>query len=219
MISQNSTRATPTEPAETFPSVKQLNESALTSTPVNVDMWDPEELGGDDAYWSFWEAARCLDCRGIVVFGALGGGGRHRDLVLDWCACSPTCVCGRTCWGNVPATTGPTMTSWYGLGSQDLEDKMEMIALAIVDLPVCCVRVGDDYGLAVTSNGDVTTWDICEAFLRAGYYPPTHFARKLPLRDGQLSPKQQWIVAGCQIAIQKHMNLLREGIKHLRGRR
>ena len=52
-------------------------------------------------------------------------------------------------------------------------------AKALVDLPLCIVYLIEEeaYFLALTGGGMDLTWQICEAYMRLGYLPPTHFSR------------------------------------------
>lgn len=71
---------------------------------------------------------------------------------------------------------GPMMNYWYPVESIDDDDDAKAAAIAIADLPLCVVRVGGTYGLALTGGGMDLSWDICDAYVRTGNLPPVHFA-------------------------------------------
>jgi hypothetical protein len=43
---------------------------------------------------------------------------------------------------------------------------------------------GGGFGLALTGGGMDLSWQICDAFVAAGYLPPFHFCRGLPTMAG-----------------------------------
>jgi hypothetical protein len=68
------------------------------------------------------------------------------------------------------------MNYWYPVESIDDDDDAVSAAVAIRDLPLCVVRVGNDYGMALTGGGMDLSWDICAAYVALGCLPPAHFA-------------------------------------------
>ncbi len=69
---------------------------------------------------------------------------------------------------------GPMMNYWYPLPA--VEDDPVQSAADLADLPLCVVRVEDEWGIALTGGGEDLTWEIVEAYLRLGQLPPRHFA-------------------------------------------
>lgn len=70
---------------------------------------------------------------------------------------------------------GPMMSSYWPVSEEDSLDENELARLAakIADLPLCVVYVDGTVGLALTGGGMDLSWEIAEAFIRIGYYPPT----------------------------------------------
>jgi len=93
-------------------------------------------------------------------------------------------------------SNSPMMNYYYPLyhcDSFDMED-----AKKISHLPLCIVYFveSEEYALALTGGGMDLSWQICEAYVRLGYYPPTHF--RLPKMSGKgASPKNLAIVEAC----------------------
>ncbi len=104
-----------------------------------------------------------------------------RDHCQDWI------------WEN-PYSWEPMMNYYYPLpGEFDGED-----AAKIDHLPLCIVHFleDDSYALALTGGGMNLSWEICEAHMRLGYLPPTHF--RLPRMAGTPpNERNRWIIDGC----------------------
>lgn len=63
---------------------------------------------------------------------------------------------------------------------------------------------GEPY-LALTGGGMDFSWEICEAYLNCGYWPPAHFAGRLPKMSGRgKSEHDQMIINACRVSLQ-HM--------------
>jgi len=94
----------------------------------------------------------------------------------------------------------PMMNYIYDLPNRDnfeMED-----AKKIKDLPLCLMYFYEDegteehYALALTGGGMDLSWQICEAYMRLGYYPPVHF--RLPNMAGkENSDRNLGIVEAC----------------------
>jgi len=69
----------------------------------------------------------------------------------------------------------PMMNYYYPL--PDFKDFGYEDALKINHLNLCLVYFTEkeEYALALTGGGMDLSWDIVEAYIRLGYYPPTHF--------------------------------------------
>ena len=105
------------------------------------------------------------------------------------------------------------MNYWYPLNDlyqirQILRDAHALgphaAAIAIVDLPLCVVRVNDAWGLALTGGGMDLSWEIAAAYVALGYLPPTHF--RLPAMCGRgSSARDRFIISAyrrsCQVQI------------------
>ena len=162
-----------TKTKEEFPDVGEFHRDAVGVLPVDVD-WS--ELGRDGGF-DFWEAATCDECGAVVV----GSGGTE---------------CRK---GHEVLLEGPMMNYYYPMDEDCLGDPEEA-ARKVADLPLCVVRVGVQYGLALTGGGMNLAWEICEAFMRLDHVPPLHFA-DLPSMAGRgSSARDQWIIRGCKDA-------------------
>jgi hypothetical protein len=63
------------------------------------------------------------------------------------------------------------------------------------------VRVGARYYLALTGGGMDLSWEICDSYIRLGYYPPAHFCR-LPRMSGRgKSAEDLRIIEVCNEAL------------------
>jgi hypothetical protein len=81
-------------------------------------------------------------------------------------------------WG----ADGPMMNYFYPVSDYTPGD-MNAWAAKLVDLPLCVVEIGDERGLALTGGGMDLSWEIAEAYVRLGYYPPTWI--DLPAMSGR----------------------------------
>ena len=71
-------------------------------------------------------------------------------------------------WGS----EGPMMNYFYPVSDYTPGD-MEEWAAKLDGLPLCVVELDGERGLALTGGGMDLSWEIAEAFIRLGYYPPT----------------------------------------------
>lgn len=195
--------------------IEGLYCDAIDIKPESMD-WQRQGLTDYDGgpYWESWEANECEECGFDVVLQSGHGDEKHSDCEGYLGVNEDGDDIVNYCDGYVPLAEGPMMNYWYPFPSQDI-DPIET-AKAIADLPLCVVRVGDQYGLALTGGGMDLSWEICEAFIRAGYYPPVHFA-DLPLMVGRgQSETDQAIVRACMEScriMQRWMEVRREGLR------
>jgi hypothetical protein len=93
----------------------------------------------------------------------------------------------------------PCMNYFYPLKELDASDA---IKLEEAKLPLCIIEFeSGDTGLALTGGGMDLTWEICQAFIVLGYYPPAHFA-KLPRMGGRgTSDADKATIAICRHAL------------------
>lgn len=84
-----------------------------------------------------------------------------------------------------------------GVRSTDLWHRvMSCTTVVVID--------GEDY-LALTGGGMDLTWEICEAYLNCGYWPPAHFAGRLPKMGGRgTSERDRMIINACRVSL-RHM--------------
>lgn len=144
-----------------------LSADALASTPVDYD-WSE----GYTEEWEYVEAVYCETCEKAVL-------------------CHGYTEC-EDCGSELPAE-GPMMMYYYPLPEALSDEQIE----ALVDEPLCYVRVGDTHGLALTGGGMDLSWEICEAFIKIGYFPPVHFCN-LPRMAGRgESERDKEIINTC----------------------
>lgn len=163
---------------------------SISAQPIDMD-WSQggpgSERGEFDESWESWETAECEECGAVLVLNAGQGNERHREYD------------GGKCLGHVSSADGPMMNYAYPLPHSKDRDPEEL-ARAIKDLPLCVVKLPDseNYHLALTGGGMDLSWEICEAYIRCGYYPPTHYA-DLPRICGRgESPQDRSTLARCR---------------------
>ena len=190
---------------ESFPSVEDMSGDAVAETPEDRD-WSE----GYSETWDYVAASRCEECGEIVMGVREGDYPTHAEAVRDnpppdADEDAPEC----TCEGNVSGASPPMMSYLYRLPR--VHDA-EAAARAIVDLPLCIVTDGEGEiaGMALTGGGMDLSWEICEAYMRLGSLPPTHF--RLPAMCGRgVSPKDRWIAEGCKRSIKVQIGWFEHG--------
>ena len=106
---------------------------------------------------------------------------------------------------NMEESNQPMMNYYYPLPNRyDLD---EDDAKKLSHLPLCLIKFEEwdedthqyydtRYALALTGGGMDLSWQICEAYIRLGYYPPIHF--RLPNMAGKsASETNLGIVDAC----------------------
>lgn len=170
----------------------RLNCDAVDSQPRQID-WQ-EALGEDGDGWQSFEGLTCDGC-GKVHSVPLGDH-ECRDIYSETTEeiDGEEVEVPNTCRHGV-LSEGPMMSSWYPV---KLDDPREAAKL-LVHLPLCTVEFEDGTtGLALTGGGMDLSWEICEAFVLLGYYPPLHFC-ELPAMSGRAkSDKDKAIIAACE---------------------
>lgn len=99
-------------------------------------------------------------------------------------------------WEGTDRAEGPMMSSYWPVrdDATDLdEDDLCRMAAKIAHLPLCVVYVDGTVGLALTGGGMDLSWEIAEAFIRIGYYPPTGLGT-LPQMAMEYTDKHRAIV-------------------------
>lgn len=180
--------------------IETLYVSSIDAKPITVDSWSDvfgNESGMDDStYWQTFDyetagethtlLADSAGVVGVIVDGTLY---RDHDDYADawrfdqpgWTDAEPPIPADL--WSELMeaepyewGAEGPMMNYWYPVERIDSDDDAVSAAVAIRDLPLCVVRVGDDYGFALTGGGMDLSWDICAAYVATGNLPPAHFA-------------------------------------------
>lgn len=103
---------------------------------------------------------------------------------------------------------GPMMSYVYDLPGPSFQSHytqkdLRQMATAIASLPLCVVELpeelhGTEYGLALTAGGMDLTWEIAEAYIRLGYYPPVEFTQLPDMAGRGDSKDDQLIVDACR---------------------
>lgn len=172
----------------------RLNCDAIDSIPQSID-WS-EAMGGDGEGWRSYESVQCDGCGRWSVVSSLGEsecrdlspsvtleeeGGIDREYVND-------------CSSSI-SHEGPMMNYWYPVKVANCE----IAARAIEHLPLCVVEFEDGRtGLALTGGGMDLSWEVCEAFVALGYYPPLHFCDLPRMSDRGKSAKDRATIAACE---------------------
>jgi hypothetical protein len=91
---------------------------------------------------------------------------------------------------------------------RDFRDRLNNMTIVRVE--------NEEYGLALTGCGMDFTWEICESYMRLGYYPPASMCR-LPQMAGRGSSKlDKTIIAACLASVDAATTRLRFTREHLR---
>lgn len=175
--------------------IDRLNCSAIEVTPRPID-WQ-KAIGENMEGWRAFEAFECPECKRTVVCSSLGEC-ECRDVLAEVEEPGedgdPPFEVPNTCRGTM-YTEGPMMSYWYPVRIDDCEEAAKLIA----HLPLCVVEFEDgDTGLALTGGGMDLSWEIAEAFIVLGYWPPVHFC-DLPKMGGRgKSQKDRVIIFACE---------------------
>lgn len=100
-------------------------------------------------------------------------------------------------FAGIADSDGPMTNFWY---PYDFRDDLVEAAAKIAHLPLAVVEVEGAKGLALTGAGMDFSWEICEAFVRLGFLPPTHFARLPGMAGRGESARDKVIIAACKRA-------------------
>jgi hypothetical protein len=164
------------------PKVSELSCAAIETQPIRYD-WTAHQVGDGDGEWEWWEAVECRQCGKYDTCNSGGGDTHDRNGTSK-------------CPGTLNESEGPMMSCCYPLPAFPAD--IHKACLAIKNLPLVIVRFdGDDdrAALALSGGGMNLSWEICEAFMRLGYLPPTHF--DLPAMCGRgVTAKDRWILRG-----------------------
>lgn len=177
----------------TMEDVSLLNCDAIECMPQAID-WT-EALGENLDGWRSFEAVTCPTCDRTIVVSDLGTCSCREALPeiteeID----GEEIETANTCRGTIE-NEGPMMSYWYPVRIDDCEDA----ARAIAHLPLCVVEFEDGRtGLALTGGGMDLSWEICEAFVRLGYWPPTHFADLPAMADRPRGEHDLALIAACE---------------------
>jgi hypothetical protein len=159
--------------------VTDMSCAAIDIKPISYT-WMDHQVGDGVGEWEWWEAVECQKCGKFDSCNSGGGDTHDRNGTSK-------------CHGQLAESEGPMMSYYYPLPS--FPDDIHKACLAIKHLPLVIVQFeGDDdnAALALSGGGMDLSWEICEAFMRLGYLPPTHF--ELPRICGRgTSSRDRWI--------------------------
>lgn len=142
--------------------------------------WDaaPAE-DGDETTWHFWEHAADEHARrgGHYVYSS------EESAFFRVNVSTGRVDTDASDFSDVPE--GPMMNFYWPLGVYPRHTPEEM-AWLVRDFNVCIVRVGDEYGIALTGGGMDLSWHLAAAAVAVGYTP----WRELSVSQG--SPESTW---------------------------
>lgn len=115
------------------------------------------------------------------------------------------------CEGRIPSAPGPMTNYLWPLDVFDIT--AEECAERIVDLPLCIVtdNDGDIVGMALTGGGMDLSWEIAEAYMRLGCYPPA-MIRLAAICGRGADDKDKWIAAGMVKSIEAVIERMRSNV-------
>lgn len=198
--------------------IENLSYANLDSIPVQFDWYNED----GDAYDLFQAIARdedttelgisCESCGEEVVFTE--GNLAHAALT----DCDDLTVSDEdeealrfhVSWdgqsGPEVGIEGPMMNYYYPI---DLRMDPKYAAIELADLPLCIVRFDkDNIALALTGGGMDLSWEICEAFIRLGSYPPVHFCNLPGMAGKKGDPDALAIIEACKTSLSAKMGQL-----------
>jgi hypothetical protein len=159
----------------------------------------PREMDWSEGYgerWEYFSAVKCEECGRAIIDG---------DDHPEECECH-----GQD--SRDLGEEGPMMNYFYPL--PDYRGNVASDAKKIAGVPLCMVRLEDtdEYGLALTGGGMDLSWEICEAYMLLGFYPPVHFSDLPEMcgrgnsdsggKLGKVSARDRWIINGCRKSAQ-----------------
>lgn len=191
------TETTPTDPRAAL--IAAAREQAAQLRPGFVDA-KPEDFDFDsnrtdedgDPAWDYIEAAECEECGNWIVddtdhaFINADGDPVPAEALLDsndldendldeWAEANGVRRCPRDGdnYREFDSAEGPMMNYRYPISSHVYTSAH---AHKIADLALCLVESSDGHVfLALTGGGMDMSWDICDAYVRLGFLPPSHF--------------------------------------------
>ena len=91
-------------------------------------------------------------------------------------------------------------------------------AIKIADLPLVIVYFNDDptdAALALSGGGMNFSWEICEAYMRLGFLPPTYFADLPEMAGLPRTAVDRWVIAGCEKSFKVQRRWADAALAHL----
>lgn len=94
----------------------------------------------------------------------------------------------------------PMMNYAYPLG-RSVPDN---VGALLAELPLTVVLIDHTPYLALTGGGMDLSWEICQAYVNLGYYPPAHFARLPHMAGRGKSESDRKLLAICRSSLRIH---------------
>lgn len=107
-------------------------------------------------------------------------------------------------FSDFQSAEGPQMNYRYPVNVAVTYDNVRKIA----NLPLCLIDDRSDAYLALTGGGMDLSWEICEAYIRLGFLPPTHFDLEA-MADKFLNPRTARIIAAAERACEVQQGWIR----------
>lgn len=168
--------------------IKDLPEKFSDMT-LNCDAINesPRDMDWSEGYGERWEYCAASECEGE------DNGKRCGAIVYNMNECEK---CGQEAYNE-----GPIMNSFYPLPSFRMSQ--EEAAEAIKDLPLAVVTLTDtdEMGLALTGGGMDLSWEIAEAHIRLGYWPPLQFCRLPAYAGKRLNKRERMVLDACRESV------------------
>lgn len=101
---------------------------------------------------------------------------------------------------NEPDSFSPMMNYYYPLPELRMSAGDAQAALEQINTACVVALVGGDPVLALAGGGMDFSWDICRAYIALGYYPPVHFAGRLPQMGERDVRTAELALESCTIA-------------------
>lgn len=177
----------------------RLYVDAIDAKPVDFD-WS-EGCGEGDSGWeiiypdvSGWTPAQCfrwLDDR-TNIRPDFSRAQTADDVIEAW----------RECVGDQMQASDyePVMNYYYPLPELRMTPEAAQSALEQINTACVVALVHGDPVLALAGGGMDLSWDICRAYIALGYYPPVHFAGRLPGQGERDVQTAEIAAESCRIA-------------------
>jgi hypothetical protein len=104
----------------------------------------------------------------------------------------------------------PLMNYIYPLGSHfevpdNVRNKLVNTTIVLID---------GEYFLALTGGGMDLSWEICESYIRLGFYPPVHFCRLPPMAGRGQTDRDKHIVSCCNESLRTIVRWYNQRLKN-----
>lgn len=166
--------------------ISEIDVDELNHECVQNDSHDYDWSEGYPETWEYREVEDCDECeRPCICHGSQRVCSNEECSLYD----EPQ---------DTDYSEGPMMNYYYPLPDRPEDHE---VVLALDGLPLCVVDFAHESVLALTGGGMDLSWEICEAFIRFGYLPPTKYAG-LPAMAGRgKSARDKKIIEACRASV------------------